>query len=246
MLRPAIPLSLALAVLAGCSGGSGRAADAGDSTAAESAVTDSAAAADASSGWRSLFDGQTLEGWRGFRSDTVPSGWVVRDGLLARVGPGGDIMTADQFGDFELELEWRISEGGNSGIMYRVTEEAGAPYETGPEMQVLDDERHADGQSQLTSAGSLFGLYPVPRGVVRPAGEWNEARIIADGSHIEHWLNGQKVVETEIGTGEWDAKIADSKFAAWPRFAKAARGHIVLQDHGDVVEYRSIRIRDLP
>ena len=196
--------------------------------------------------WTVLFDGTTLDQWRGFRSDSVPSGWTVREGMLVRTGPGGDIMTREQFGDFELALEWRISEGGTSGIMYRVTEEAGAPYETGPEMQVLDDERHADGQSPLTSAGSLFGLYPAPEGVVRPAGEWNEARIIADSTHIEHWLNGQKVVETEIGTGEWDAKIADSKFAAWPGFGRAMRGHIVLQDHGDLVEYRNIRIRELP
>ncbi len=200
----------------------------------------------AGSGWRALFDGATTDGWRGFRSESVPAGWVVRDGVLARVGPGGDIMTRDQFGNFELELEWRVQEGGNSGIMYRVTEDAGAPYETGPEMQVLDDARHPDGRSRLTAAGSLFGLYPVPEGVVRPAGEWNEARIVADGSHLEHWLNGQKVVETEIGTGEWDAKIADSKFAAWPGFAKSPRGHIVLQDHGDTVEYRNLRIRELP
>lgn len=196
--------------------------------------------------WTVLFDGTSLDQWRGFRSDTVPPGWSVRDGMLVRSGSGGDIMTREQFGDFELALEWRISEGGNSGIMYRVTEEAAAPYETGPEMQVLDDDRHSDGQSPLTSAGSLFGLYPAPEGVVRPAGEWNEARIVVDSSHVEHWLNGQKVVETEIGTGEWDAKIADSKFAAWPGFGRARRGHIVLQDHGDLVEYRNIRIRELP
>jgi hypothetical protein len=242
-------LVVALAVLAGCTAGSNRDAGGGADSAAEpgegAAVTDSAAPAADSAGWRRLFDGRTLAGWRGFRSDTAPAGWVARDGILARTGAGGDIMTVDQFGDFELELEWRISEGGNSGIMYRVTEEAEAPYETGPEMQVLDDERHSDGKSQLTSAGSLFGLYPAPREVVRPAGEWNEARIVADSTHLEHWLNGQKVVETEIGTGEWDAKIADSKFAAWPGFAKARRGHIVLQDHGDVVEYRNIRIREI-
>lgn len=239
------PLVLALAAGIACGGGANRGPNDTDTTATVTRdITDPPDSAAA--GWRPLFDGSTLAGWRGFRSDTVPAGWVARDGILARTGPGGDLMTEEQFGDFELALEWRISEGGNSGVMYRVTEAAGAPYETGPEMQVLDDERHADGESQLTSAGSLFGLYPVPRGAARPAGEWNEARIIADGTHIEHWLNGQKVVETEIGTGEWDAKIADSKFAAWPGFATAARGHIVLQDHGDVVEYRNIRIRELP
>jgi hypothetical protein len=138
-----------------------------------------------------------------------------------------------------------VAEGGNSGIMYRVTENAGATYESGPEMQVLDDERHPDGRSRLTAAGSLYGLYPAPAGVVKPAGEWNAVRIVARGPHVEHWLNGVKVVEYEIGSPDWETKVAAGKFRAWPRFGRAASGHIALQDHGDRVAYRDIRIRTL-
>jgi hypothetical protein len=197
------------------------------------------------SGWRSLFDGRTTAGWRGYKRADMPRGWQVVDGALTRVERAGDIVTADEFGDFELALEWKISPGGNSGIMYRVTEDADATYETGPEMQVLDDARHPDGQSPLTSAGALYGLYPAPRGVVRPAGEWNAARIVVRGNHVEHWLNGVKTVDAEIGSDDWNRRVADSKFSQWPGFAKASRGHIALQDHGDWVAYRNIRVREL-
>jgi 3-keto-disaccharide hydrolase len=196
--------------------------------------------------WRPLFDGTDLAGWRGYRSATPPSGWHVVDGTLVRQGPGGDIITADTFANFELALEWKIAPGGNSGIMYRVTEDAQAPYETGPEMQVLDDERHADGRSRLTAAGSLYALYPAPAGVVKPAGAWNAARIVVNGNHVEHWLNGTKTVDAEIGSDDWNQRVASSKFRRWPGFGKAKRGHIALQDHGDWVAYRNIQIRVLP
>ena len=195
------------------------------------------------SAWRTLFDGRSLEAWRGFRSARVPAGWQVVDGALTRVGPSGDLITRDQFGDFELTLEWNVVEGGNSGIMYRVTEDAAETYQTGPEMQVLDDARHADGRSRLTSAGAAYGLYPAPAGVVKPAGEWNAVRIVARGSHVEHWLNGTKVVEYELGSPDWEAKVAASKFRQWPGYGRATSGHIALQDHGDRVAFREIRIR---
>ena len=196
--------------------------------------------------WRPLFDGKDLAGWRGYRSATPPAGWRVVDGTLVREGPGGDIITAETFANFELAIEWKITPGGNSGIMYRVTEDAQAPYETGPEMQVLDDERHADGRSRLTSAGSLYALYPAPAGVVKPAGAWNAARVVVNGNHVEHWLNGTKTVEAEIGSDDWNQRVASSKFRRWPGFGKAKRGHIALQDHGDWVAYRNIQIRVLP
>ena len=202
--------------------------------------------AEQAAGWRLLFDGRTLGAWRGFKQAGMPEGWSIVDGALTRVGRGGDIITRDQFGSFELSLEWRVASGGNSGIMYRVTEQAGATYETGPEMQVLDDARHADGKSRLTSAGALYGLYPAPEGAVKPAGQWNSARIMVSGNQVEHWLNGVKTVEYELQSPEWAEKVAASKFNQWPGYGRAARGHIALQDHGDLVSFRNIKIRTLP
>jgi hypothetical protein len=193
--------------------------------------------------WRALFDGRSLDQWRGYRRDQVPAGWQVVDGALTRVARAGDLITRDVFADFELELEWMVAEGGNSGIMYRVTEEAGETYQTGPEMQVLDDARHPDGGSRLTAAGAVYGLYPAPVGAVKPAGEWNAARIVARGNHVEHWLNGVEVAAYELGSPDWKARVAGSKFRKWPGYGRAAVGHIALQDHGDRVGYRNIRIR---
>jgi hypothetical protein len=204
------------------------------------------ATAAAQSGWRSLFDGRTTAGWRGFRMDTVPAGWQVVDGALTRVGGGGDIITTDQFANFELELEWNVAAGGNSGIMFRVTEDSDATYKSGPEMQVLDDAAHRDGQSRLTAAGANYGLDAAPAGAVKPAGEWNAVRLVVNGPHVEHWLNDVKVVEYELWTPEWEAKVAATKFAQWPGYGRARSGHIALQDHGDRVAYRNIRIRVLP
>jgi hypothetical protein len=175
----------------------------------------------------------------------VPAGWQVVDGALTRVGQAGDLITREVFGDFELELEWMVAEGGNSGIMYRVTEEAAETYQTGPEMQVLDDARHPDGGSRLTSAGSVYGLYPAPAGAVKPAGEWNAVRIVVHGSQVEHWLNDVEVAAYQLGSTDWKARVAASKFRNWPGYGRAAAGHIALQDHGDRVAYRNIRIRTL-
>lgn len=196
--------------------------------------------------WRTLFDGRSLDQWRGFRRDQVPAGWQVVDGAITRVGRAGDLITRDTFGDFELAIEWQVTEGGNSGIMYRVTEEAAETYQTGPEMQVLDDDRHPDGGSRLTAAGAVYGLYPAPAGVVRPAGAWNTARIMVLGRRVEHWLNGVQVAGYELGSPDWEARVAGSKFREWPGYGRAAAGHIALQDHGDRVAYRDIRIRTLP
>lgn len=195
--------------------------------------------------WRSLFDGRTLAGWRGFRMDSAPAGWRVEDGAITRVGRAGDLVTEEQFANFELEIEWKVAPGGNSGIMFRVTEESEETYHSGPEMQVLDDSAHRDGLSRLTAAGANFGLYPAPAGVVKPAGEWNAVRLVVNGAHVEHWLNGVQVVEYELWSPEWEAKVAASKFAEWPGYGRARSGLIALQDHGDRVAYRNIRIRVL-
>ena len=202
--------------------------------------------AEEKAGWRLLFDGATTRGWRAYAGNSMPAGWKVVDGALTRVGPAGDIITTETFRNFELALEWKVAPGGNSGIFYRAALGSEAIYHSAPEMQVLDDARHPDGQSPLTSAGADYGLYPAPRGVVKPAGEWNAARIVVRGNHVEHWLNGKKMAAYELGSADWTARVAKSKFKEWPEYGKAAEGYIGLQDHGDQVAFRSIKIRVLP
>ena len=197
-------------------------------------------------GWRPLFDGTSTAAWRGYRMDSLPHGWQIVDGALTRVAAAGDIVTRDTFTNFELELEWQIPPGGNSGIMYHVREDSLWSYESGPEMQVLDDAGHPDGHSRLTSAGAAYGLYPSPAGVVKPAGQWNAVRLVVNGAHVEHWLNGVKVCEYELWSPDWNDRVAHSKFAQWPGFGAAKSGHIALQDHDARVAYRNIRIRVLP
>ena len=240
-------LCLAGAV-SGCAspGGSGMPSDESTSARADTgAAPDLLTAAERAEGWRMLFDGRSTAGWRGYKEQSMPAGWQVIDGELTRVSGGGDIITTEQFSDFELALEWKVGPAGNSGVFYRVTEEGEESYHTGIEMQVLDDAGHADGQSRLTSAGSLYGLYPAAAGVVKPAGEWNSARVVVRGNHVEHWLNGQQVVEAELWSPDWNTRLAASKFTQWPGYARATRGHIGLQDHGDRVSFRNIKVRVL-
>lgn len=201
--------------------------------------------AERAAGWRLLFDGRTTEAWRGFRRDNMPDGWQVVDGTLARVGSGGDIITVEQFDNFELALDWRVESGGNSGIFFHVSEDARYVWETGPEMQILDNAGHADGQNPLTSTGSNYALHAPTRDVARPAGQWNSVRLIVRGNHVEHWLNGEQIVVYELGSEEWKALVAASKFRDMPGYGQARRGHIALQDHGDPVQFRNIRIRPL-
>jgi len=203
-------------------------------------------AAERSAGWRLLFDGKTTAGWRGFLQDSVPSGWQVVDGALTRVASGGDILTRDKFRNFELTLEWNIAAGGNSGIFYRGSEDDDAVYWNAPEMQVLDDAGHPDGKSRLTAAGAAYDVYPSPPGAVKPAGQWNQVRLVVKGKHVEHWLNGVKVVEYQFGSPDWTAKVKASKFASHPHYGRNTTGYIGLQDHGDQVAFRNIKIRVLP
>jgi len=203
-------------------------------------------AAERSAGWRLLFDGRTTAGWRGFLQDSVPSGWQVVDGALTRVASGGDILTRDKFRNFELTLEWNIAAGGNSGIFYRGSEDDDAVYWNAPEMQVLDDAGHPDGKSRLTAAGAAYDVYPSPPGAVKPAGQWNQVRLVVKGKHVEHWLNGVKVVEYQFGSPDWTAKVKASKFASHPHYGRNTTGYIGLQDHGDQVAFRNIKIRVLP
>ena len=197
-------------------------------------------------GWRLLFDGTTTTGWRDYGKQTISDGWTVQDGALTRTGAGGDIISNDEFKNFELSIDWKIEPGGNSGIFYRASEEKDEIYWNAVEMQVLDDAKHPDGQNLLQAAGAAYDLYPAPRGHVNPGGEWNTARLVVNGNHVEHWLNGFKMVEYELGSPDWNSKVAASKFKPHPKFGKNTQGHIGLQDHGNVVAYRNIKIRVLP
>jgi hypothetical protein len=213
---------------------------------AQSAVTDSVDTMNQSSVWKSLFDGKTTAGWRNYKKQTVGPGWTVVDGILTRSGDdAGDIITVDKYKNFELTLDWRISEGGNSGILYRGTEDNDYIWQSAPEFQLLDNERHNDGKLEITSAGSAFAVYPAPHSATHPAGQWNSARIVANGNHIEHWMNGQKVVEYELRSDDWKARVANSKWKSVPTYGQSTEGYIGLQDHGDKVEFRNIRIRVL-
>lgn len=201
-------------------------------------------AAERQSGWMLLFNGNSTSAWRGYKADTMPTGWQVTDGMLTKSGSADDIVTRGTWGDFELELDWRIAKGGNAGIFYRGTEEYPKIYWTAPEYQLLDDPNHPDGRNRLTSAGAAYGLYPSPAGIVKPAGEWNHTRIVVRGNHVEHWLNGTKLLEYTLQSPDWTAKVAKSKFAEWPHYGLARRGLIAVQgDHDGELSLRNIRIR---
>ncbi len=200
------------------------------------------------SDWIVLFDGTSTDAWRGFqRADFPTGGWQIENGSLKTIVGGDvcDIITKEKFKDFELEVEWRVSPGGNSGIFYRVTEDYPAVWQSAPEMQVLDDDLHHDGLDPKTSAGSLYALIAPTNKVLLPVGEYNKAKVIAKGNHVEHWLNGAKILEYELGSEALRSLIAESKFKDFPGFAQASEGHIALQHHGEELWYRNIRIRHL-
>lgn len=214
--------------------------------------------AEKSTGWRLLFDGKTLDGWRGFHSDKIPSGWVVEDGCIKKVAAkgelgraGGDLITADQFDNFEFSIEWKLSQGANSGIKYLVSESLPPTGKSGVsfEYQVLDDANHPDAKAGIAgnrTAGSLYDLIPATGNKkMKPIGEFNQTRIIVRGNHIEHWLNGVKVVEFQRGSEALKRHIAESKFKDTKGFGEIAKGHLLLQDHGDTVWYRNIKIREI-
>jgi len=216
-------------------------------------------------GWHLLFDGRTFNGWRGLGYDTVPTAhWKIENGTIRKLADGqvprlpdgqpaagGDLMTRDTFRDFELSWEWKISRAGNSGVKYNVSEEismANAPNHAalGFEYQMLDDSLHEDNKVPSHRAGALYDLIP-PNGnkVLKPVGEWNSSTIVFRGNHGEHWLNGQKIVEFELGTPLMDSLLAKSKYRDIKGFADKRAGHIVLQDHVDEVFFRNIKIRRL-
>jgi hypothetical protein len=230
--------------------------------AAPNALTD----AERAEGWQLLFDGQSLDGWRGIGTDSVPtSHWKIEDGAIHKIPSGdvplradgqpvsgGDLMTEQTFGDFEFTFEWKVAEGGNSGVKYNVGEElsmANGRAALGFEYQILDDDRHPDARAGVSGNRTAAGLYDLiapPEGKpVNAPGEWNQGRIVFQGNHGEHWLNGQKVVEYDLGSARMDSLLAASKYAPIAGFADRRDGHIVLQDHNDAAWFRNLKIRPL-
>ena len=205
------------------------------------------AAQPAAGAWRSLLAKDSAPAWRGWKESELPAGWHVADGVLSKDGPVDDLVTRENFGNFELELEWKIGRGGNSGVFYRGTRDYDHVYWSGPEYQLLDDANAPDGKSRLTAAAAAYALYGAPAGVVLPFDHWNKTRLVVNGNHVEHWLNGRKVVEYELQSADWKSKVAASKFAAYPNYGLASSGLIGLQgDHPGALAIRHIRVRALP
>ena len=202
-------------------------------------------AQEAGTGWRLLFDGQSLAQWRSYNDDELSSGWAVENGCLARVGMGGDIISREQFGNFELKLEWRISEAGNSGIFIRGDESGRTMHHTAYEMQVLDNAGHSDASNPSHRAGAFYDMMVPDHDTSKPVGYWNRVHIIARGPHVEFWLNERMTASFEQGSEQWQALYDNSKFTDRPAYGSLLKGHIGLQDHWDKVWYRNIRVLPL-
>lgn len=240
MMKRIFSASLVLSLLAGATG----------ACAQEAALSKK----EKKAGWQLLFDGKTTNGWRGYKKSEAPDAWKVVDGTLfldtdaKKAGAkGGDIMTAEAYENYELELQWKIAEGGNSGIIFSVHEDPkfGATYQTGPEMQVLDDDKHSDGKIHKHNSGDLYDLIASPARYAKPVGEWNTAKIIKKDGKLTLIFNGHKTAEVDMTSEEWKKLVAGSKFKSWDGFGAYQKGHIALQDHGDKVWYRNIKIRQL-
>jgi len=196
--------------------------------------------------WQMLLEKDSAPAWRGWKEPGFPAGWHVTGGVLSKNGEVDDLVTRESFGNFELELEWKIGKGGNSGIFYRGTREYDHIYWSAPEYQLLDDANAPDGKSRLTAAAAAYALYGSPAGVLNAHDYWNKTRIVVRGDHVEHWLNGRKVVEYELKSADWKARVAASKFKAYPNYGLAGSGLIGIQgDHPGALAIRNIRIREL-
>ena len=207
--------------------------------------------------WEPLFDGATTAGWHTYGKDSIGKAWKVEDSALHldasviddwQTKDGGDIVTNEEYENFHLKLEWKIAKGGNSGIMFYVHEDTAKykyPWETGPEMQVVDNENHPDGKIAKSRAGDIYDLVEVSKQTVKPAGEWNQVEIIANGGKLDFQLNGEHVLSTILWNDEWKALVAGSKFKTMPGFSTFRKGRIALQDHGADVWYRNITIKRL-
>ena len=210
--------------------------------------------AEKQAGWKLLFDGQTTEGWRGYQMTTLPPGWKAREGVLVRVsggaggkgaGGGDDIVTLEEFENFDLQLEWKLVPKGNSGVLYHVSEEPVTAWHYAPEVQILDNPAYPKNDRRQL-AGACYDLYAPSKDVTKPPGQWNQMRILVDGAHVEHWLNGEKIAQYELWSDDWKQRVANSKHKSRPKFGTFKKGPVCLQDHSNCVEFRNLKIRPLP
>ena len=199
----------------------------------------------AAEGWQTLFDGADMSSWRNYGKTDIDEDWRVEDGAMVMVGGGGDLITKEQFEDFELVLEWWVENGGNSGIFFLADESELPIFVHAPEIQILDNERHSDRRQPNRRSGSLYDMIAAPSESQRPAETWNSVRIRLQNSHLQVWQNDVKTVDIRVGGERWLYLEQRSKFADWPGFGENAAGHIGLQDHGDRVAFRNLKIRRL-
>ena len=248
--------SVFLLMLVSCNNGSGSDKKEGSDT-LKSTTTTTLSDQEKSEGWQSLFDGQTIKGWHKYGGAPVGAAWKIADGAIYldtsskkdwQTANGGDIVTDDEFENFDLKLEWKISPAGNSGTMFYVNEDTVKfkhSFESGPEMQVVDNDGHPDGKIIKHQAGDLYDLISCSKKTVKPVGEWNEAEIKAVNGKLDLYLNGENVVSTTMWDDNWKKMIAGSKFKQWPGFGTFKKGKICLQDHGNMVWFRNIRAKRL-
>jgi hypothetical protein len=200
-------------------------------------------------GWKLLFDGETTAGWHGYNRKGFPEGWAVQDGALTRVSPTVDLVTDEEYASFDLQFDWKIAPNGNSGLFFHVVESPKfkETYFTGPEFQLLDNAGHPDGKNGPDRwAAANYALHAPSQNTAHPPGEWNRSRLVVNNGHVEHWLNGVKVVDYELWSDDWKARLAKSKFTKWPDYGMAKAGRIALQEHGNEVAFRNIKIKVLP
>jgi hypothetical protein len=210
---------------------------------AQSPADNTLTPAEKAAGWKLIFDGRSTAGWRGFKTPAPDRGWRVEDGALTPdPKTSKDLVTKANYGNFELDFDWKISPKGNSGVIYHVIPVGDETYESGPEYQILDN---AHGEPPLQRAASLFALYAPSKDMTRPVGQFNHGRLVVDHGRVQHWLNGEKVVEYDINSPDFKARVAGSKFKQWPQFATGKSGAIALQNHGDAVWFKNLKIKVL-
>ena len=255
--------SIFLFVLAACNNNSDAdKKEGGDSSGSKNEATLKSADNELSSqeksdGWQLLFDGQTTKGWHKYGGAPVGAAWKIADGVMYldtsskkdwQTANGGDIATDEEFENFDMKLDWKIAEGGNSGVMFYVNEDTVKfkhSFESGPEMQIVDNERHPDGKLIKHQAGDLYDLIACSKKTVKPAGEWNAAEIKSVNGKLDLYLNGENVVSTNLWDDNWKKLVAGSKFKEWPGFGTFKKGKLCLQDHGNLVSFRNIRVKRL-